>query len=131
EGPLRVGAYGGRLVVERLPDHLDRRRVALPRLEGEDALADGRDQLQTLGDGLFVAEPDQARGGEHDGVVLPGGELAEARVDVAAQRRDAEIAPLRAQLGDAPNRRGADVRARGQGRERQPIAGAEDVARVL
>ena len=66
--------------------------------------------------------------GEHDRVGVAGGELAQARVDVAAQLHDLEVGPQRAQLRGAAQRRGPDARALGQRGEAG--GAAERVARV-
>ena len=53
----------------------------------------------------------QAGAGEHDRVVLAGVELAQARVDVAAQFEHHEVRAQRAQLALAAQAGRADARA--------------------
>src|SRR5262249_15838619 len=76
-------------------------------------------------------EPLQAGERAHDGVDLAGGKLAQARLHVAAQGNDREIAaqPLDERL--AAQRRGAYGRASRQIAERLRLGADEDVARVL
>ena len=57
------------------------------------------------------AQPLEAGGRQHDGVVLAFVELAQARVEVAAQRLDAQVGPQRAQQHHAAQAGGADHRA--------------------
>src|SRR5262249_34650249 len=78
EGALGGGAGRGRLVVERAPHERDGRGVVGARLDGEDALPDRRHEIEPLRDPVAQAEADEAGGGEHDGVVLAGVELAQA-----------------------------------------------------
>ena len=58
------------------------------------------------------AQPLQTGGGQHDRVVLAFVQLAQARVQVAAHRFDRQIRTQPAQLRGAPQRTGADLRAR-------------------
>ena len=65
-----------------------RLRVVLPALDAERALPHGRQRdvgREHLGRPLLEPEADEARAGQHDGVALPGVDLAQARVHVAPQ----------------------------------------------
>ena len=92
--------------------HFDRQRT-LPRrrqhLIVSKALGDARAELQA----------DQPRGGEHNRIVVAFVELAQARVEVAAQRFDLQVGPQAQQLHHAPQARGADARTGRQGLERR------------
>ena len=68
---------------------------------------------------------------EHDRVVLAFVELAQPRVEVAAQRLDLHVRTQRAQLHDAPQARGADARAVRQFVERRVARRHEGIARVF
>ena len=72
---------------------------------------------EDLGDAVFPTQPLQARGGQHDGVVLAFVELAQAGIQVAAHGFDLQIGPQFAQLRRAPQRTGAHFRARRAGRQ--------------
>ena len=70
-------------------------------------------------DAIAEAEPAQAGGGEHQRVVFSRIELAQARVDVAADRRERGAGEGRRQLRDAPDAARADARRAAQGGERR------------
>ncbi len=76
-------------------------------------------------------EPLQPGEREDDGVGLPFVQLAQARLDIAAQRSDAQIGPHA--FGDRlpPRRRGAERGAVRQRVERWGLARDEHVARIL
>ena len=106
-GPL--GVYGG--ACRRILQTCEERREVLPledvvrpALDRQGALAGGREHLQRvehLGDLVGAADAGEARTGEHDGVELAGGHLAEAGVDVAADGDHLETQPEGAQLRGA------------------------------
>ncbi len=87
-----IGAVGQCLDAERA---LPRRRQ---RLLGRDGGADARGQPEAC----------QSRGSQDDGVVFAAVELAQARVEIAAQAGDGKVRILRMDLGLAPQARGAD-----------------------
>ena len=76
-------------------------------------------------------EPGEPGAGEHDGVVVAGADLADPGVDVAADAGHVETEPERVELGGPARRAGADAGAGRQLAEGQPVAGDDDVARVL
>ena len=82
--------------------------------ERERALPDGGQavlRIEQRRDPLAEAQPLQTRGGEDDRVVLALVELAQPRVDVAAQRHDRQQRIALAQLRFAAQARRADARA--------------------
>ncbi len=103
--------------------------VVFATLHGQAALARRGDHLrqrERAGVGRLDAQPREPGRGEHGRVDLPVLELAQARVDVAAEVGDGQPGEGRQQLGAAPHRRGPDHRARRQGR----FAGDQHVERV-
>src|SRR5436305_6998175 len=91
--------------------------VARPHLKGEGTLArlgQHLPRLEAVPD--FVAEPEpvEPARGEHDRVEPALATLAQARVDVAAQRLDRERRIAREQLRLPPNRSRPDAHARSQ-----------------
>jgi hypothetical protein len=88
-----------------------------------------RTEAEQVGHRGRAAETAEAGGGQHDGVQVVL-EATEAGVDVAADRHDLEVGTPGEQLGDAPRRAGADLRALRQGLEGQAVTGAERVAGV-
>ena len=115
-------------------EHVAQRLRCGAHLETECALTRTRQHgvgLEQRADAGREAQPLQAGGGEHDRVVLPFVELAQPRVEVAAQRLDLQVGPLRAQLHDAAQARGADARAVRQLVQRRMARGHERIARVL
>ena len=67
-------------------------------------------------DAIFEPETDQSRGGQHDGVVLFLFELAQPRLDIAAQREQLQVGPRVLQLALPPQAGRADARALRQAR---------------
>jgi hypothetical protein len=113
-------AVGGVVVVAAFDAHrsLAHGRQALGRVEpGTDALG----EPQTL----------QAGRGQDDCIEIPGVELGQAGVDVAAQRDDVQRRERGPQLGLAPQAGGADAGPGRQGLEVVIAIRDEDVARVL
>ena len=101
-------------------------------LDAERALArrrqaDGR--IEQAADAPAQAQAFQARGGQHDGVVVAAIELAEPGVEVAAQRLDRQLRMARADLRLAAQAGRADG-ARRQLGQRGVGVGDEGVARV-
>ncbi len=118
----------GRGVGERR-DGRARRRVAGPDRDRERALARGRDHLVERPGRLgAAAEALQPGEGQHDRVVVAGGEPAEPRVDVAPELEDLEVAPQRPELRGAAQRARPDPGAVGEVRE--PGRAAQRVPRV-
>ena len=79
--------------------------------------ADRRQELVGFEDGGCRREepkPLQAGDGKQRGVHFPGFELAQPRLDIAAQRHDRKVRPQPLDKGLPPRRRGADHRARRQ-----------------
>src|SRR6516162_11763716 len=112
----------------------ERALVVAARLDGDDPLPDRRQEIVDGNHrGRAVGKPEALQAGEreHDGVDLAGGKLAQARLHIAAQGNDREVAaqPLDERL--AAQRGGADARAARQLGERLGLAADEDVARVL
>ncbi|EWS54435.1 hypothetical protein X551_02751 [Methylibium sp. T29] len=134
---LRMHRQPARLVRQR-PQGGPQRRMALgrigPQLDAERPLARGGDHrvgLEHAADALGQTQALQADSSQHDGVVLAFVELAQAGVEVAAQRLDAQVGPAGAQLAQPPQARGADHRA---GRQRGQVGvawGDPGVTRVL
>jgi hypothetical protein len=92
-------------VVEGPLEELDQVGVLGAALDGERSLARGRQHLQRvehLGRLVDTAEPGQAGAGQHDGVVLPGGQLADARVDVATDAHHGDAQAESFELGCTP-----------------------------
>src|ERR1700691_1609238 len=75
-------------------------------------------------------EADEAGTGEDDGVQGAVLEAREARVDVAAQRLDAQVGPYGQDLRLAPQARGTELRARGQVGEGAAATAEQRVARI-
>ena len=98
-----------------------------------------RQRLRGLEDGadaIAQAQALEAGGGEHDGVVLAFVELAQARVEVAAQGFDAHVGAADggqrlAQQHDAAQAGGAHHRAWGQIGQARRVRRHPGVARVL
>ena len=114
-GPL--GGQGGEGV--RVMHARDRRPhplVVRARLERQRSLPGRGDEVERLRRAL-QPQPLQPGGGEDDRVDLARVELAQARVDVAAQLHDLEVGPHGEQLRAPAQRGGADPRARGQPRQ--------------
>ncbi len=80
------------------------------RLDGERALADRGDELGQRGPGS-AAEALESRAREHDRLELALLELAQPRVDIAAERHDRDVGAQREQLRAAPQAARADTRA--------------------
>ncbi|OIQ71739.1 hypothetical protein GALL_466420 [mine drainage metagenome] len=103
-------------------------------LDAQRGLADRRQQLVDVdrrADALGQPQALEPGGGQHDAVVVAGVELAQPGVEIAAQRRDAQIGPQRADLHFTAQARGAD---HGSGRQLAPVRRARrhpGVARVL
>ena len=95
-----------------------RPRVIPPALEREGALAHGRQELvdrEGTHPWIGQTQPLEPGRSQDERIDLAAPPLAQARVDVAPQRHDLEVAPPGEQLGTPANARGADARA-----ERQP-----------
>ena len=103
-------------------------------LDRERALA-GRGQhlqrVEHLGDLLEPADPGQPGAGEQHRVVLAGADLADPGVDVATDARHVQTEAEGVQLRDPARRAGADPAAGRELAEGEPVAGDDDVARVL
>jgi hypothetical protein len=124
----------GACVVEHLREERGQRGVGRAALDGERTLGgcgqhlQGVEQLARLVDAAQAAQP---CGGDHHGVELPRGDLADAGVDVAPDRHDAQTQAERLELGDPPRRAGTDRRSCRQLAEHPAVAGDQRVARVL
>ena len=108
--------------------------VVGPALDREGSLARRGQHLQRvehLGRLVDPAQPGQAGAGEHDGVELAGGDLAEAGVHVAADADQLDAEAERGELGDPARGAGADAGAGRQLAEGEAVAGDDHVARVL
>src|SRR5580658_2907951 len=91
---------------------LAHRCVVLPNFDSESALTRRRThdfRWKNLPHQVRLAEPLDAGDGQDDGVVLSPFELAQAGVDVAAQRVDFEIGTNGFQLRLPPEARSADA----------------------
>ncbi len=108
--------------------------VAGAALDRQRTLPGGGEHLQRvehLGDLVEPSEPGQPGPGQYDGVVLTGPDLADPGVHVAPDVDDIQTEAERVELGDPPRRAGADAGTGRQLAEREPVAGHDDVARVL
>ena len=104
--------------------NLDRQR-ALPRRR-QTAVG-----IEQRADAVFQPQPLQAGGGQDDGGVFAAIELAEARVEVAAQRLDHQSRIARGDQRLAAQAAGADDGAVGQRVKAVVIVGDEGVAGVF
>jgi hypothetical protein len=98
-------------VIRDAGDDLLHRRVVLPDFDGDDALTRCRHTCiggQRKGDAVREAEPPQPRRGEDQGVVGAFVQFSEARVEVAANRREAGSRKQARQLRDAADAAGPD-----------------------
>ena len=108
-----------------------RRLVVGPRLERERALPGRRhERVERARRARVDAEPLEPGGGEHERVDLARGELAQPRVDVAAQLDDLEVGPHGEQLRAPAQRAGADARALAAAPSSDGARRTSDVARV-
>ena len=113
--------------------HRGDRVVVLPALEGDGPLAgSGHEQLglQHLGRFSAPAQPVQAGRREDDRVAASLAQLADPRVDVAAQVLEHEVGPQRGDLGPPPQARRPHARTGGQLVELEAGAGEEGVAGI-
>ena len=81
-------------------------------LDGQRALADGGTHdvgAEDFADDVAPAESAQARGCQHNRVILSALDLGDAGIDVAANGLNIEIGPDAAELRYAPQRTGADL----------------------
>jgi hypothetical protein len=103
--------------VGQFADRLGQHRVVRADLEAQGALTGARQHLVDAEQAAHAgreAEALQAGGGQHDGVVAAFVELAQAGVEIAAQRFDAQVRAQAQQLRDAAQTGTADDRALGQ-----------------
>ena len=110
-----------------------RMRVAA-HFDAERALPGARQhplRLEARTNALRQTETHQPGGREHDGVVAAVVELAQACIEVAAQRLHIEVRPQRDQLHDPPQARCADSGAQWQFVERAEVVGDKSIARVF
>ncbi len=108
--------------------------VVRAALHCERTLARSREHLQRvehLGDVVEPTDPGQPGPGEQDGVVLTGPDLADPGVDVATDADHVQTEAERVQLGGTSRRAGADPAPDRQLAQGEPVAGDDDVARVL
>ena len=87
--------------------------------------------LKRLADACGQPQPFQARRRQHDGRVLTFVELAQARVQIAAQRFNLQIRPQRLQQHQTAQARRADDSALRQIRQRGKLIRHQRVARVF
>ncbi len=110
-----LGGHRGRGIgVVDLGDQRARRGVVGAGLDADRALADRRQKfvdVEQCRRGGEQAEPLQAGDGEQRRVGFAGLDLAQPRLDIAAQRHDGEIRPQALDQRLPPQRRGADHRA--------------------
>ena len=88
-------------------------------------------RVEHLGRLVEPADPGQSGAGEHDRVVRTLADLADPGVHIAADVDDLQTEAEGVQLGGAAGRAGADAAADRQLAEGEPVAGDDDVARVL
>ncbi|MNN18055.1 hypothetical protein D3C81_1312590 [compost metagenome] len=111
-------------------DHLC---IVLAAFDGHRCLCRGRQPLrcaQAVADAVAQLQPLQTGAGQDDGVVIAGIELAQARIDVAAQVARLQVRAQGAQLGLSAQRRGADAGALRQCVERGVMVGDEGIGRI-
>jgi hypothetical protein len=122
-------------VVQRRQDrHQVDAVVAFGDFDRHRALPGGRQadvRLQHRADALRQAEALEAGGGQDDGRVVAAIELAQAGIEVAAQRLDDQVRVARRDQRLAAQAAGADDGAGRQRVERGVIVGDEGVARVF
>ncbi len=132
-GALGCHAEPGGLVGERR--HRLQQVVAFgAHLQAQCALAGGRQHLVGLEQGTdaaFQTQALEARGREHDGVVLAFVELAQAGIEVAAQRLDVEVGAQRLQQHLPAQAGGADHGTLGQVGQAGVAGRDEGIARIL
>ena len=111
----RSAATRGRGIgIVDLGDERARRGIVGAGLDADRALADRRQKfvdVEQCRRGVEQAEPLQAGDREQRRVGLAGLDLAQPRLDIAAQRHDGEIRPQALDQRLPPQRRGADHRA--------------------
>ena len=133
EGAL--GGHRGRGVgVVDLGDQSARRCVVGAGLDADRALADRRQKFIDVEQsrcGVKQAEPLQAGDGEQRRVGFAGLDLAQPRLDVAAQRHDGKVRPQALDQGLPPQRCRADHRAARQIAQGFGLSADEGVARIL
>ena len=112
----------GRVRIIDRRQHLPRVRVAGPRLDADRALPHSRKKLidaEHRGRGLGQAQALQSGERQERRVSHAFFELAQPRLDIAAQRHDLQIRPVHQHLGTAAQGRGADPAPRREGGEAQ------------
>ena len=133
ESALR--GHGGRGIgVVDLGDQRAGRGVIGAGLDADRALAHRRQKfvdVEQCRRGVEQAEPLQAGDGEQRRVGLAGLDLAQACLDVAAQRHDGEVRPQALDQGLPPQRCGADHGAARQIAQGFGLSADEGVARIL
>ena len=108
--------------------------VVAPRFDSDGTLADRRQKLVDAENARrLVGEAEAFQAGERQqrGIGFAVGELAQARLDIAAHHLDLEVGPQPQHHGLAPQRGGADHRTRRQIGKRGRLLADEDIARVL
>ena len=120
DAPPRLGGVG---VPRRAPPRPARTwSASAPWAASGSIVSTGEADADPVGE----PEPVETAGGEHERVEAALLRLAQARVDVAAQRLDRDRRIEREQLRAAPDRGGADPHAR-----LEPLGADERVARVV
>src|ERR1700730_5060915 len=133
QGTLTGGATAGGSVIEKCDNRLGR-RVAIANFDCQGALSGGgghhfhRDQLT---DQLCFAQTIQAGGGENDGIVVAGLELAQARIHIAADWMNLKIRTNGLQLSLTSQTAGANVRLLRQRFDAREFHGTQNVAWIF
>ena len=123
----------GRRVGQRFQRLAQRGRIGA-HLQAQRALPGRRQhhvRIDHRADARVQAQPLQARGGQHDAVVLALVELAQPGVEVAPQRLHIQVRPDRLELHHPAQARGADPRALRQRLHRLETGRDPGIARVL
>ncbi len=108
--------------------------LAAADLQAQRALPGRRNHLvdrKARANAVAQAQAHQAGRGQHDRVVAAFVELAQAGVEVAAQRRHAQVGTQRQQLRHPAQAGGAHQRALRQFGDRRPLRRNEGIARIL
>ena len=130
--PLRERRHSRPSVVHG-PQNFKHRAVGRPCLDAQDPLPDRREELlggQRLRVARSRAETVEPRLRQDDRLVLALRQLAEPRIDIAADGLGANIRASMKKEGTPAKARGADARARRQIVEPRPVAGDKDVAGI-
>src|ERR1017187_9119527 len=133
QGALAGGGDASGSVVEKCQKR-PRCRVAIANFNSQGALPGGGGHHfhgNNLADQLRFAEAVQASGGENDGIVVAGFELAQARIHIAAERVNLQIGTNRLQLRLTTQATGANVRPLRQRFDACELHGAKNVARIF